>query len=159
QPDRDRGVRAGRLQQFGIVLAAVHRAGRDDADRVPADADGGADPGVLRVHAGTELRNSGEATGRRRALASYQRQRRGGTVITNVSLVTVYVNDIDEAKAFYTEKLGFVLGDDITLSEDFRWCTVHQADHPELELALMLPGAPMDEESAGWIKRIMAKGS
>ena len=80
-------------------------------------------------------------------------------MITNVSLVTVYVNDIDEAKAFYTEKLGFELGDDITLSEDFRWCTVHQADHPELELALMLPGPPMDEESAGWIQRIMAKGS
>jgi catechol 2,3-dioxygenase-like lactoylglutathione lyase family enzyme len=80
-------------------------------------------------------------------------------VITNVSLVTVYVDDIDAAKAFYTEKLGFELGEDITLSEDFRWCTVHQADHPELELALMLPGPPLDEESAGWIQRIMAKGS
>ncbi|WP_329000658.1 VOC family protein [Kribbella sp. NBC_00709] len=80
-------------------------------------------------------------------------------MITNVSLVTVYVDDIDEAKAFYTEKLGFELGEDITLSEDFRWCTVHQADHPELELALMRPGPPLDEESAGWIQRIMAKGS
>jgi catechol 2,3-dioxygenase-like lactoylglutathione lyase family enzyme len=79
-------------------------------------------------------------------------------VITNVSLVTVYVNDIDEAKAFYTDKLGFVLKDDITLSEDFRWCTVHQADHPELELALMVPGPPMDAESAEAIRRIMAKG-
>ena len=80
-------------------------------------------------------------------------------MITNVSLVTVYVNDIDEAKAFYTDKLGFVLGEDITLSEDFRWCTVHQAVHPELELVLMLPGPPLDEESADAIKRIMAKGS
>jgi catechol 2,3-dioxygenase-like lactoylglutathione lyase family enzyme len=80
-------------------------------------------------------------------------------VITNVSLVTVYVDDIDAARAFYTEKLGFVVGDDITLNEGFRWCTVHQADHPELELVLMLPGPPMDEESAGWIRRIMAKGS
>jgi catechol 2,3-dioxygenase-like lactoylglutathione lyase family enzyme len=79
-------------------------------------------------------------------------------VITNVHLVTVYVHDIDEAKAFYTEKLGFTLKDDITLSEDFRWCTVHQADHPELELALMLPGPPMDDESADAIRRIMAKG-
>ncbi|TCC48601.1 VOC family protein [Kribbella capetownensis] len=80
-------------------------------------------------------------------------------MITNVSLVTVYVNDIDEAKAFYTDKLGFAVGDDITLSEDFRWCTVHQADHRELELALMLPGPPMDAESADSIRRIMAKGS
>jgi catechol 2,3-dioxygenase-like lactoylglutathione lyase family enzyme len=79
-------------------------------------------------------------------------------VITNVSLVTVYVNDIDEARDFYTETLGFVLKNDITLSPEFRWCTVHQADHPELELALMLPGPPMDEESADAIRRIMAKG-
>lgn len=79
-------------------------------------------------------------------------------MITNVSLVTVYVNDIDEAKAFYTEKLGFVLTDDITVG-DFRWCTVHQSDHPELELVLMLPGPPLDEESAEAVRRMMAKGS
>jgi catechol 2,3-dioxygenase-like lactoylglutathione lyase family enzyme len=80
-------------------------------------------------------------------------------MITNVSLITVYVNDIDEAKAFYTDKLGFVLKDDITLSPEFRWCTVHQADHPELELALMVPGPPLDEESADSIRRIIAKGT
>nr|WP_202886863.1 VOC family protein [Kribbella sandramycini] len=73
-------------------------------------------------------------------------------------MVTVYVNDIDEAKAFYTDKLGFVLKTDITLSADFRWVTVHQADHPELELALMLPGPPMDAESADAVRRIVAKG-
>ncbi|ADB33419.1 Glyoxalase/bleomycin resistance protein/dioxygenase [Kribbella flavida DSM 17836] len=79
-------------------------------------------------------------------------------MITNVHLVTVYVTDIDEAKAFYTDKLGFVLRNDITLGPDFRWCTVSQRDHPELELALMLPGPPLDEESAAAIRRIMAKG-
>jgi catechol 2,3-dioxygenase-like lactoylglutathione lyase family enzyme len=79
-------------------------------------------------------------------------------MITNVSMVTVYVTDIDEAKVFYTEKLGFKLKEDISLP-DFRWCTVYQADHPELRLALMLPGPPLDEESADWMRRIMAKGS
>jgi len=79
-------------------------------------------------------------------------------LITNVHLVTVYVNDIDESKAFYTDTLGFVLKNDITLGPDFRWCTVHQRDHPELELALMIPGPPMDPESAESIRRIMAKG-
>jgi catechol 2,3-dioxygenase-like lactoylglutathione lyase family enzyme len=79
-------------------------------------------------------------------------------VITNVHLVTVYVNDLDEAKDFYTNTLGFVLRNDITLSPEFRWVTVFQRDHPELELALMLPGPPMDEESAAAIRRIMAKG-
>jgi catechol 2,3-dioxygenase-like lactoylglutathione lyase family enzyme len=79
-------------------------------------------------------------------------------LITNVSLITVYVNDIDEAKAFYTDKLGFVLKDDITLSPEFRWCTVYQADHPELEIALRIPGPPLDDESADAIRRIVAKG-
>lgn len=80
-------------------------------------------------------------------------------MITNVSLITVYVDDIDEARDFYTGKLGFALKDDIMLGPDFRWCTVYQPDHPELQVALMLPGPPMDEESAEAIRRMMAKGS
>jgi catechol 2,3-dioxygenase-like lactoylglutathione lyase family enzyme len=80
-------------------------------------------------------------------------------MITNVSLITVYVNDIDEGKAFYTEKLGFEVKDDITMGPDFRWCTVRQPDHPELAVALMVPGPPLDPESADAIRRIMAKGS
>jgi len=78
-------------------------------------------------------------------------------VITNISLISVFVDDIDEALAFYTGKLGFVLNTDVKLP-DFRWCTVHHADHPELELQLALPGPPLDEESTAAIKRMMAKG-
>ena len=79
-------------------------------------------------------------------------------MITNISLMSVYVDDIDEAKAFYTEKLGFVLKTDITL-QTFRWCTVHHPDHPELELQLALPGPPLDEEATDAVKRMMAKGT
>jgi catechol 2,3-dioxygenase-like lactoylglutathione lyase family enzyme len=79
-------------------------------------------------------------------------------VITNISLISVFVDDIDEALAFYTGKLGFVLNTDVKLP-DFRWCTVHHADHPELELQLALPGPPLDEESTAAIKRMMAKGT
>jgi catechol 2,3-dioxygenase-like lactoylglutathione lyase family enzyme len=79
-------------------------------------------------------------------------------MITNISLMSVFVNDIDEAKAFYTEKLGFVLKTDISLP-DFRWCTVHHPDHPELELQLALPGPPLDEEATEAIRRMMAKGT
>jgi catechol 2,3-dioxygenase-like lactoylglutathione lyase family enzyme len=79
-------------------------------------------------------------------------------VITNISLISVFVDDIDEAKAFYTEKLGFVLKNDVSLP-DFRWCTVYHADHPELELQLALPGPPLDEEATAAIKRMMAKGT
>ena len=79
-------------------------------------------------------------------------------MITNISLISVFVDDIDEALAFYTGKLGFVLNTDVKLP-DFRWCTVHHADHPELELQLALPGPPLDEESTAAIKRMMAKGT
>jgi catechol 2,3-dioxygenase-like lactoylglutathione lyase family enzyme len=79
-------------------------------------------------------------------------------MITNISLMSVFVTDIDEAKAFYTEKLGFVLKTDIALP-DFRWCTVHHPDHPELELQLALPGPPLDEEATEAIRRMMAKGT
>ena len=79
-------------------------------------------------------------------------------MITNISLISVFVDDIDEAKAFYTEKLGFALQNDVRLP-DFRWCTVYHADHPELELQLALPGPPLDEEATAAIKRMMAKGT
>ena len=79
-------------------------------------------------------------------------------MITNISLISVFVDDIDEAKAFYTEKLGFVLKNDVSLP-DFRWCTVYHADHPELELQLAVPGPPLDDEAAAAIKRMMAKGT
>lgn len=59
-------------------------------------------------------------------------------MITNVSLVSVYVTDQDEAKRFYTEKLGFQEGTDVSMGEGFRWVTVHHPDHPELELTLKI---------------------
>ncbi|NIK58699.1 VOC family protein [Kribbella shirazensis] len=79
-------------------------------------------------------------------------------MITNISLMSVFVNDVDEAKAFYTDKLGFELKTDIKLP-DFRWCTVCHPDHPELELQLALPGPPLDEEATAAVKRMMAKGT
>jgi catechol 2,3-dioxygenase-like lactoylglutathione lyase family enzyme len=79
-------------------------------------------------------------------------------VITNISLVSVYVNDIDEALEFYTGKLGFVQKVDVKLA-NFRWTTVHHPDHPELELQLALPGPPLDEEDAAAVRRAMQKGT
>lgn len=61
--------------------------------------------------------------------------------ITNVSLVTVYVTDQTEAKQWYIDKLGFVESADVTMGDNgFRWVTVAQPDHPELEVTLMVPG-------------------
>ena len=83
----------------------------------------------------------------------------GAGMITHVSLVTVWVNDQDEAKAFYIDKLGFVEGDDVTLGDGYRWLTVTAPDHPELNLTLMRPGPPLDEESAAAFQRMLDKGT
>ena len=80
-------------------------------------------------------------------------------MITNVSLSTVWVNDLDESKAFYIDKLGFNEASDVTMGDGYRWVTVSHPEHPELELALMRPGPPLDEEDAAAMQRMLDKGS
>ena len=80
-------------------------------------------------------------------------------MITNVSLVTVYVSDHDEAKRFYTEVLGFEERADVRMGDGFRWVTVGHPSQPELQLTLMLPGPPLDDDMAGAVRRALAKGS
>ncbi|WP_327142398.1 VOC family protein [Nocardia sp. NBC_01327] len=80
--------------------------------------------------------------------------------ITNVSLATVYVTDQSAAKEWYTDKLGFVETADVTMGDNgFRWVTVAQPDHLELEVTLMLPGPPLDEQLAEAIRRSLASGT
>lgn len=79
-------------------------------------------------------------------------------MITGVSLVGVWVNDIDASLAFYSDKLGFKVTSDLTLGDGYRWATVAHPDHPELEINLQVPGPPLDPESATFIKRSLDKG-
>ncbi|MGW4740236.1 VOC family protein [Nocardia xishanensis] len=82
------------------------------------------------------------------------------TTITNISLVTVYVTDQDDAKRWYIDKLGFVETADVTMGENgFRWVTVAHPDHRELEVTLMIPGPPLDENMAEAIRRALANGT
>jgi catechol 2,3-dioxygenase-like lactoylglutathione lyase family enzyme len=80
------------------------------------------------------------------------------SMITGVSLVGVWVKDIDESLSFYSEKLGFKVTSDITLGDGYRWATVAHPDHPELLVNLQVPGPPLDPESATFIKRSIDKG-
>jgi catechol 2,3-dioxygenase-like lactoylglutathione lyase family enzyme len=80
-------------------------------------------------------------------------------MITNVSLITIYCEDQDAAKDFYVNTLGFEEGDDIRMGPDFRWVTVRLPNQPELQATLMIPGPPLDDESAESIRRMMTKGS
>ncbi|MET8877047.1 VOC family protein [Nocardia sp. NPDC004604] len=80
--------------------------------------------------------------------------------ITNVSLVTLYVTDQDASKQWYIDKLGFVETSDVTMGENgFRWVTVAHPDHRELEITLMIPGPPLDENLADAIRRALANGT
>ena len=77
--------------------------------------------------------------------------------------VNVWVHDQDEALAFYTDKLGMELRDDVTVPEmgNFRWLTVGPVGQPDVALTLMaVPGPPVfDDETAGQLKALLAKGA
>ena len=78
-----------------------------------------------------------------------------------ISTAQLWVHDQDEALAFYTEKLGWEVGVDVTMPEmgDFRWLTVGPKD-AEVSIVLMaIPGPPvMDEDTAGQVRELMGKG-
>src|SRR5215203_4849485 len=80
-------------------------------------------------------------------------------MITNVSLITVYCLDQDAARDFYVDVLGFTPRTDITMGEGFRWVTVSHPSQPELEITLMTPGPPLDEEAAAFVRRSLERGS
>jgi catechol 2,3-dioxygenase-like lactoylglutathione lyase family enzyme len=74
----------------------------------------------------------------------------------------IWVNDQDEALAFYTDTLGMEIKADVTLPElgDFRWLTVAPPGEDDVAIVLMaIPGPPMfTEETAGEIRNLLAKG-
>ncbi|GAA2337624.1 VOC family protein [Dactylosporangium salmoneum] len=78
-------------------------------------------------------------------------------MITNISLVTTYCLDQDKARDFYVDVLGFETASDVMLGE-FRWVTVRHPSQPELEVTLMTPGPPLDDEAAGFVRRQLEKG-
>jgi predicted enzyme related to lactoylglutathione lyase len=75
----------------------------------------------------------------------------------------LWVHDQDEALAFYTEKLGMEIRNDVTLAElgDFRWLTVAPPGQEDFAIVLMaIPGPPVfDEETAQQIEALMSKGA
>jgi catechol 2,3-dioxygenase-like lactoylglutathione lyase family enzyme len=79
-----------------------------------------------------------------------------------ISHVGVWVHDQDEAKEFYTEKLGFEVRHDSTLPEfgDYRWLTVGPPGQPDVSIILSIPGPPaVDAESAELLMQLVARGA
>jgi len=75
----------------------------------------------------------------------------------------VWVHDQDEALAFYTEKLGLELREDVTVPEmgNFRWLSVGVPGQPDVSITLMaVPGPPVfDEETRKQILALVSKGA
>ncbi|MGI9207962.1 MAG: VOC family protein [Rhodococcus sp. (in: high G+C Gram-positive bacteria)] len=80
-------------------------------------------------------------------------------MITNISLVTLWVTDQDAAKKFYTDTMGFVEGTDVTLGDGFRWVSILHPDHPELQVTLAKPGPPLSDDTAEAIRRALDAGT
>ncbi len=79
-------------------------------------------------------------------------------MISNISLTTVWVKDIDESKAFYIDKLGFEARDDVRLGDNFRWCTIGHPSQPELDVHLSTPGPPLSPDYVEALKRALDTG-
>src|SRR5947207_15156854 len=79
-----------------------------------------------------------------------------------IGTAQLWVQDQDEALAFYKDRVGFEVRSDVTLPEmgDFRWLTVGPAEQPDISIVLMaIPGPPvMDDETAGQVRSLTAKG-
>jgi catechol 2,3-dioxygenase-like lactoylglutathione lyase family enzyme len=80
-------------------------------------------------------------------------------MITKLGVSGVFVTDYDEAKAFFTEKLGFEVRHDLTMDNGYRWLTVGPPASPEFQLNISVPGPPThDEDTAEMLRTLMAKG-
>src|SRR6266700_3980622 len=81
-------------------------------------------------------------------------------MITRYSHAGFFVTDQEEARRFYTEKLGFQVRTDATMEGGYRWLTLGLPGQPDFEVILMEPRAGMmlDEEAASAPRRMIEKG-
>jgi catechol 2,3-dioxygenase-like lactoylglutathione lyase family enzyme len=84
-------------------------------------------------------------------------------MLKQLTNVQVWVHDQDEALAFYTEKLGLELREDVTVPEmgNFRWLSVGVPGQEDVAITLMaVPGPPVfEEETRAQIHALLAKGA
>jgi catechol 2,3-dioxygenase-like lactoylglutathione lyase family enzyme len=84
------------------------------------------------------------------------------TMLKSLTNVQVWVHDQDEALAFYTEKLGMELRQDVTVPEmgNFRWLSVGVPGQDVSIALLAIPGPPVfEEETRRKITDLMATGA
>ena len=84
-------------------------------------------------------------------------------MLKQLTHVSVWVHDQEEALAFYTEKLGLELREDVTVPElgNFRWLSVGVPGDEGTSITLMeVPSPPVfDAETKKQIEAVVAKGA
>ena len=83
-------------------------------------------------------------------------------MLKQLTHVNVWVHDQDEALAFYTDKLGMELREDVTVPEmgNFRWLSVGLPGQDVSITLMAVPGPPVfDAETQAQIKDLVAKGA
>lgn len=79
-------------------------------------------------------------------------------MITRISHMYVWVEDQDRALAFYTQKLGFEIRDDVRAGER-RWLTVGHPEQIDLRLALTAISPTLEPGAATAMRDMQAKGA
>jgi predicted enzyme related to lactoylglutathione lyase len=83
-------------------------------------------------------------------------------MLKQLTYAQVWVHDQDEALAFYTEKLGLELREDVTVPEmgNFRWLSVGVPGQDVGITLMAVPGPPVfDEDTRKQIHELLAKGA
>jgi catechol 2,3-dioxygenase-like lactoylglutathione lyase family enzyme len=83
-------------------------------------------------------------------------------MLNQLANVQVWVHDQDEALAFYTDKLGFEVREDVTVPEmgNFRWLSVGVPGQEVAIVLMAVPGVPVfDNETRQQILDLLAKGA
>ena len=79
-----------------------------------------------------------------------------------ISTTQLWVHDQDEALAFWRDKVGFEVREDVTVAEmgNFRWLALAPPGQDDISVVLMaIPGPPMiDAATADEIAKLTAKG-
>jgi uncharacterized glyoxalase superfamily protein PhnB len=82
--------------------------------------------------------------------------------VIRISTTQLWVHDQDEALAFWTEKVGFEVRQDVTVPEmgNFRWLAVGPMGQEDVAIVLMaIPGQPiLDDATRQQVAELTAKG-
>jgi predicted enzyme related to lactoylglutathione lyase len=83
-------------------------------------------------------------------------------VISKLSYSNIWVDDQEEALAFWVDKVGMELREDVTMPEmgNFRWLTVGVPGQDCGVVLMNVPGAPVFEaETVAQLKAVISKGA